>query len=267
MYSTGWLPDKPDSRDYDAADAVPRMRWTGNNYGPVETAIRVDNRRYCSPIENQGSIGSCTAQAVAGLVEMYERVNRRRHTDASRLFLYWVARRLDGFVGDTGAHVRTAMKALRLFGVPPERFWPYETKDFDLEPSAFAFTYAQSRQAITYWRLDVGRRTRDDILDLLKSVIMVKQGVVFGFRVYNYGNERGEFAMPTEGSVHVGGHAVMAVGYDDTYRIGDSVGAIRIRNSWGKNWGDNGYGWLPYDYVRRHYAWDFWTLTQQELAP
>lgn len=158
------------------------------------------------------------------------------------------------------------MKGLHLFGAPPERYWPYRTEQFDTDPPAFTFAYGQSLQAISYWRLDVERRSRADVLTLAKTLLAGRWAVVFGFRVYSYGNERGEFPMPDPGARPKGGHAVLAVGYDDEYRIGNSIGALLIRNSWGTGWGDNGYGWLPYDYVTRRLSSDFWTLMRKETV-
>jgi C1A family cysteine protease len=257
-------------RDYDAEDLDFRLPYIVGQPPPppagtpTETPTKVDHRQYCSPIENQGALGSCTAQAVAGLVEFQERVKYKRYVDVSRLFVYKVARQLDGFRGDTGSYIRSAMKGLRLFGGPPERYWPYVIQDFDKDPPAFAFAYGQSLQAITYWRLDQRNRAREDVLRLAKTLLVNRLAVVFGFVVYSYGNERGEFPMPDKSSRPRGGHAVLAVGYDDAYRIGDSIGALLIRNSWGTGWGDGGYGWLPYGYVTDGLSSDFWTLIRKE---
>lgn len=256
-YTKGWLQDPIDVRDFDAAEVTPLR-------AAQEVPTVVDHRKYCSPIENQGALGSCVAQAVAGLVEFEERVKYGRHVDVSRLFLYKVARQLDGFTGDTGAYIRTAMKGLRLFGAPPERYWPYQVETFDRDPSAFAFAYGQNLQAVNYYRLDCANRPRQQVLDITKNLVNIKHPIVFGFRVYSYGNQYGEFPVPKPGDAPKGGHAVLAVGYDDAHRIGDSIGALLIRNSWGTRWGDNGYGWLPYDYVLKGLSSDFWTLMRKE---
>ena len=131
----GWLPELPDPRDYDiyAHPAISPPR------GALLLPESVDLTEHCSPIENQGQLGSCTAQAVIGCVEYYQRQQRGQHTDASRLFLYKTSRDLHGWVGDTGMYVRSAMKAMSIFGAPPERYWPYDPSKLDAEPGPFAY--------------------------------------------------------------------------------------------------------------------------------
>ena len=67
---------------------------------------------------------------------------------------------------------------------------------------------------------------------------------------------------PTFDAPH-GGQAVVAVGYDDTH-LSTSRGALLIRSSWGRGWGDEGYGWLPYAYVEEQLAVDFWTVIRAD---
>lgn len=90
---------------------------------------------------------------------------------------------------------------------------------------------------------------------------------MFGFTVYNFGNEKGEFAFPGPGETVKGGHAVVAIGYDDGRKIGKEKGALKIRNSWGPGWGEGGYGWLPYRFIEAGLAVDFWSLFRQEYVP
>lgn len=261
-YATGWLPELPDHRDWDAVDVIEKDGFRPPAFSDDSPAV--DIRPYCSPVEDQGRLGSCTAQAVAGLVEYLERRIFRRHTDVSRLFLYKVARQLDGFVGDTGAYIRTAMKGLFLFGAPPERFWPYNVAEFDADPSAFVYAYGQSLQSISYYRVDQPNRSAGDVLKFTKALVAGFRPVVLGFRVYGVDNAKGEFPFPESGERPRGGHAVMVVGYDDNRVIGNYRGALLVRNSWGTGWGEGGYGWLPYEYVLRRLASDFWTLNRSE---
>lgn len=125
----GWLPDYPDFRDYtvEHENVKSLLVPTGVTKTKKGTAPAVDLRAWCSPIEDQGSLGSCTAHAGAGMVEYYERRAFNRHIDASRLFLYKVTRNLLHWNGDTGAFLRSTMGALVLFGVPPEEYWPYKS--------------------------------------------------------------------------------------------------------------------------------------------
>lgn len=258
---TGWLRDLPDIRDWDALTAVPKVTDT---LTAKKEPTQFDARKFCSPIEAQGRLGSCVAQAVVGMAEYLERRTYQKHIDASRLFVYKMARQLDGLQGDSGAYIRTAMKALRLFGAPPERYWPYDVARFDEDPPGFAFALGQNWQALSYLRLDINDRSRIECLNVMKRLIQYHLPVVFGFRVYSFGNEDGEFPMPEPGQSAYGGHAVLAVGYDNDRVIDKSRGALLIRNSWGTKWGQDGYGWLPYDYVTKYLSADFWVLLRKE---
>jgi C1A family cysteine protease len=286
----GWLPDYPDFKDYTAdhnevssikkqlgqVDSVKAMLAKSGVAKPVKLTVpaSVDLRSWCSPIENQESIGSCTAHAGVGIVEYFERRAFGKHIDASRLFLYKTTRNLLRWTGDTGAFLRSTMGALVLFGVPPEEYLPYVVADFDKEPSAFCYAFAQSFQAISYYRLDPMGTTRESLLAQIKANLSAGIPAMFGFTVYNSISQAattGKIPYPTAGDKIAGGHAISAVGYDDTMKIKntnpgavETKGALLIRNSWGTGWGLGGYGWLPYDYVLKGLAGDWWVLLKNE---
>jgi len=298
----GWLPDYPDVRDYteEHDELAPRLKNLGQRdsvrdmlakiehpvregaAGPQKGATRskdeppaaADLREWCSDIEDQGSLGSCTAQAAAGIVEYFERKAFGKHIDCSMLFLYKATRNLLRMRGDTGAFLRATMGAMTLFGVPPEEYWPYDIERFDEEPTSFLYAFAQSYQSISYYRLDPPGTRKDTLLKKVKKHIASGLPSMFGFTVYSsiaQAARTGKIPFPASGERVAGGHAVAAVGYDDAVVIRNTAagaretsGALLIRNSWGSGWGDGGYGWLPYEYVLKGLAVDWWSLLKNE---
>lgn len=278
----GWLPDYPDFRDFtpQASKApegesrnVPDLLATLDaEETTAKLPSQVDLRAGFSPVENQLTIGSCTANAGVGLLEYFERSASGRSLDASRLFLYKATRNLMGQTGDTGAFLRMTMQAMVLFGIPPEEHWPYDIAAFDVEPTPFCYAFAQNYRSIQYYRLDPpGQEDPEPLLARIKTNLAAKLPSMFGFTVYasysQAASAGGAFPMPMGNERRVGGHAIVACGYDDKKEIINSApgasptkGALLIRNSWSDGWGDGGYGWLPYEYVRRGLARDWWSL-------
>ncbi len=299
----GWLRDAPDIRDYfldlpESSDAMSAEAVVMEKpleqraalsdvltkitfpYPPPKESFR--NVRFCSPVQDQGSLGSCTAQAGVGLLEYYQRRVHGKHVDASNRFVYKATRNLLGWTGDTGAFCRTTMAALAAFGAPPEHYLPYTTGPaFDDEPSAFLYSFAQNYQGLIYHRLD-GVTTKLPLLVRIKMMLAIGWPLMFGFSVYQsigQAGASGEVPFPAPQESRIGGHAVLAVGYDDDKVITNTnphgprtKGAILFKNSWGTDWGcvppehgtERGYGWLPYDYIVTSQAVDWWNLTKCE---
>ncbi len=296
-YGMGWLPDYPDFHYYtvDKAGLGLRLKQAGQTDSvkdmltklkvakiPVKLPATVDLRPWYSPIEDQKSLGSCTANAGVGIVEYFERRAFGNHIDGSRLFLYKVTRKLLHLSGDTGASISATMGGLALFGVPPEEYWPYRVDppfspdEFDEEPPAFCYAFAQSYQAITYYKYDPPGTTPDVVLGRVKTNLAAGLPAMFGFVVYSsisQAGTTGKIPFPAAGERVLGGHAIDVAGYDDTMKIKntnpggrETTGAFLIRNSWGTGWGDHGYGWFPYDYVTARMAVDWWSLLKNEYV-
>jgi C1A family cysteine protease len=280
---TGWLPPMPDLNDYseehDEIKPIIEKLGISTKSEKLSLSSTVDLRSYCSPIENQGGIGSCTAHAAAGIVEYFERRAFTKHIDCSRLFIYKTTRDLMGVDGDTGAWLRNAMGALVLCGAPPERYWKYTDSipDFDKEPTAFVYSVADNFQALRYFCHDPLGRTipTATVLNSIKKYLAVGIPSMFGFwgfQSFDSTNVVGGIPYPCAGETAQWGHAVVAVGYDDNKKIKntkcnkETVGALLIRNSWGTTWGDAGYGWLPYQYVIDKLALDFWSLISMDYV-
>lgn len=275
---TGWLPPMPDLRDYtiEHPTVVPAAKKLGiaqGPRGPSTPPAKVDLRQWCSPIENQGNLGSCSAHAGMGIVEYFEGRAFGKHIDGSRLFLYKTTRDLMGVTGDTGAWLRNVMGALALCGVPAEKYWPYTDRvpDFDKEPTAFVYAVADNYEAVSYFCHDPQGQNIPPANVLATVKAWLAAGIpsmfgFFGFASFNNTNVRGGIPYPCPGEQAQWGHAIVAIGYDDAMKITNTkcnrqtTGALLIRNSWGTAWGDNGYGWLPYDYVLNRIALDFWSL-------
>lgn len=289
--SMGWLPDYPDFRDLTVENNSVSLRLQGlgqkdsirkmlsktgaQKSGAAALPKSVSLVSWFSPVEDQGELGSCTANAGVGLVEYFERRAFGKHIDASRLFLYKATRNLMREKGDTGAFLRSTMGALVLFGIPPEAYWPYDIANFDQEPTAFCYAFAQNYQPISYYRLDPPGTTADQLLTRIKTNLASGLPSIFGFTVYSSINQAdatgGGIPYPTKGDKIEGGHAIVAAGYNDDMMIKntgaggrETKGALLIRNSWGDSWGDKGYGWLPYEYVLKGLADDWWSLLKNE---
>jgi len=269
----GWVPDLPDARDYtyrhdEVVQLLRRLKRSRRKTLPNEVDLRRDEEgEYFTPPEDQGPLNCSSACAVLGLVEYFERRVRGRTFEGSKLFLYKVTRnRLQKrlrVMGDTGADLRTTLKTLVHFGVPPEEHWPYDVDHFDDEPSAFLYSLAKPLREVRYFRLDEPNCDGVKTWEVVKSFLAAGFPVAFGFPVPTSLTADANVPYRPDLDSIRGGQAAVAVGYK-TNHFGRGQHALLIRSSWGSRWGDHGNGWLPTCFLRSRLARDFWTLVSEQ---
>jgi C1A family cysteine protease len=242
----GWVRDLPDTRDY--LYSAPLFRF------PHGLPAAVDLRPECPPVYDQGQLGSCTGNGIAGAIEFDQKKQGTPEFTPSRLFIYYNERVIEGTVNqDAGAQIRDGIKAVAKLGAPPENDWPYDIAEFTKKPPAKAYADAKKDIVTSYSRV---------AQDLTQMHGCIASGFpfVFGFTVYESFESQevaqtGMVPMPSPGESVLGGHCVVAVGYDDTQRT------FIIRNSWGTGWGERGYCQMPYEYlISPHLSSDLWTI-------
>jgi C1A family cysteine protease len=241
----GWIPDLPDDRDH--LYAAPPVFLSAL---PPFTDLRM----HCPEVYDQGQLGSCTANAIGGAIE-FERLKQNLPDYVpSRLFIYYNERVIEGTVNsDSGAMIRDGIKSVASQGVCPEPEWPYDISKFTEKPPAKAYSDAKSDRAVSYQSL-----VQD--LNQMRGCLASGYPFIFGFTVYESFESQtvaqtGHVPMPGPLERAVGGHAVMAVGYDDASQ------SFLVRNSWGAAWGIAGYFTMPYTYlIQDGLASDLWTI-------
>jgi C1A family cysteine protease len=246
----GWVPDLPDGRDMMYA-APPRVLKA--------LPPKVDLADQCPDVYDQGQLGSCTANAI-GAAHQFDQIKQGEPSPfvPSRLFIYYNERAMEGTVdADSGAQIRDGVRSLVKQGAPPESLWPYDIDDFQDKPPDSVYEEAKKHQAVRYQRLT-------QTLSQLKGCLAEGFPFVFGFTVYDSFESQqvatdGHAPMPGAGEAQLGGHAVLAVGYDEGKQW------FKVRNSWGSTWGDGGYFTLPYPYLLQGtLSRDFWTIRSVE---
>lgn len=263
----GWIPDLPDHRDhyvtFKTIDAPKDIKKKAEGKKEI-----VDLRPLIGgfKIFNQGHLGSCTANALAASFHFtLHKENVENHADLkdftpSRLFIYYNERYVEGSVDqDAGAMLRDGVKVMAKMGVCPESMWKYDDADdfFKKQPSKECYDFAQKCTVKNYARVE-----QDKNVEQMKACIKHGYPFVFGFTVLTSFQEAakdGKMVMPQKNDQVRGGHAVCAVGYDDFQQC------FIVRNSWGEEWGDKGYFYMPYAYIcEPQLAQDFWAINWVE---
>jgi C1A family cysteine protease len=245
----GWNHDLPDGRDLMYA-------------APPEVVAKlppvVDLRKRCPEVYDQGQLGSCTANAIGAALEFDQMKQKESAFTPSRLFIYYNERVIEGTVeSDSGAQIRDGVKSVNKQGAPPETEWQYDIAKFRDKPPKNAYDDAAKHEAVLYQRLT-------PTLGQLKGCLAAGYPFVFGFVVYeSFEGEQvastGQAQLPQAGEKQIGGHAVLAVGYEESEQ------RFIVRNSWGPSWGMSGYFTLPYPYLLQGtLSSDFWTIRSVE---
>lgn len=248
----GWRPSLPDVRDL--YHSFPRVASV-----PAEVDLR--NSGFLPPIWDQSQIGSCVPHGVGAAYSFsLARQGVEQGFTPSRLFLYYNGRVIEGTVGyDSGLTITDGAKVLNRFGAPPETDWVYDITKYTEKPPAQAYADGLERQSIKYARVAQNASA-------MKQCLAAGTPIVIGFTVYESFEsdavaQTGDVPMPKSGEQVMGGHCVVVVGY--TVRNGKPVWIIR--NSWGTEWGDAGYCYMPQSYLTNtNLASDFWTVQQVE---
>lgn len=237
--------DEPDTRDFIYSAAA-----------PIITPPIVDNSPYCSAVEDQAQTSSCTGNAIVGVVEYEENLEKETFVDLSRLFVYYNERSMEGDIAqDGGAQIRDGIKSVATLGICQESLWPFDDQHLYLKPTTEAYADALKHTALLY------RRVNQTITDV-EHVLASGHTIVVGISIYaSFESDEvaktGLVPMPDPHEECMGGHAVVVVGYDRPKRL------FKLRNSWGPAWGNAGYFFLPYDYLLNpQLGSDFWTITK-----
>lgn len=218
-----------------------------------ELPPHVDLRKSCGAVYDQLHVCSCSANALASLLVFVGNVEKRPIAAPSRLFLYYNARKLEGTLPkDGGATIRSGLKVAAKLGACSEELWPYELANVAHEPSPHCYEDAKQTRALKYLRIAQN-------LDHLRACLAEGYAFIFGMQAYEQSfvqaQHTGTLPMPGAGETLMGGHAVLAVGYDDRSK------SITALNSLGSSWGKNGYFSIPYTFVAdADLAYDFWTI-------
>ena len=236
MSKLGCIRDKFDERDHLMRAYLPLVKLPG----------KVDYTAKSSPVRDQGNEGTCVGFATAtGMKEYQEMLDYKKLVSLSPRYVYNECKKIDGMPGEEGTTIRAAMAVLSKKGVCQEKFWPYSPHQKN-KPKKGAVTNAKKFCVKSYAR----------ILNLseLRSNLYSKGPCVIGVEVFNsfMTTRTGVISMPGKSEDPLGGHAICPVGYDNSKKL------VKFKNSWAGDWGNKGYGFLPYAYIER-YMMDAWS--------
>lgn len=242
----GWKKDSHDSRDFIFKMVSPKL-------GPLPSFV--DLRPSCPPVYDQGQLGSCTANAIGAALQFEQMRQKITSFEPSRLFIYFNERDAEGTIQeDSGAMIRTGIKVVNRLGFCADDLWPYNPSKFATRPDPLCYSVATGHRSLLYERIN------DGDLQNMKACLASGFPFVFGITVFDSFEstdmtKTGVLQLPASTENTLGGHAVLAVGYDEP------SARFIVRNSWGADWGQNGYFTIPFEYLSRtDLASDFWSI-------
>lgn len=247
----GWIPDKPDARDFIFPLKLSRAAL------PASVDLTLTHN---VPVVDQGALGSCTGNGIAGALAYLQEVEGVSMKYPSRLFIYYNERVIEGSVSqDAGAEIRDGIKSVVAQGFCPETDWPYTISKFTTKPSATAYADALKDLVQTYQKVSVDAAS-------LMTALASGYPVIVGFTVYDsfMNSVDGNMPMPDVNNESIqGGHCVIVVGYDQ------QTSRFKFQNSWGTSWGTGGFGTLPFAYLGSPvFGGDYWIVTgDQSVVP
>lgn len=230
-------PSKPDARDLAYAASQVQLP----NY--------VNLKEFDSNVENQGNLGSCTSNAITNGYELMVKIlYPDSFVELSRLFVYYHSRLFsDDLDNDAGAYIRDGLKSIKNYGVCAEELWPYNIEKYDDQPYPRCYLDATKRKITSYNILF----TNEEIKEVLSGKRPVVVCIEIFYEFNDVTKENPYVKLPNTFTYSLGNHAILLIGYDD------SINCFLMKNSYGNDWGDNGYGFIPYDYITE-YACERW---------
>lgn len=261
--SGGWIRDLPAHNDLVAgqSEAESLLECIPDDACLRGLPRQLDLREDCGPIYDQLDFPTSTAHACTSMAQFYLKRAIGRTIYPSRLFLHHNAQRLSG-LHEASVSLRTTLTAMIQFGLPDEKHWDYDASLFGKVPDAFVYGFDNPLRGCQVLRLDGASQPRD-LLAEIKIYVAAGFAAVMGFPVFRF-DRSPDICFPVKTDAYEFGQAALIVGYDDVRRIRSEKGAFLIQNSWGEDWGDQGFGWLPYRYVLERLAVDFWVMLNRD---
>lgn len=275
QFGMGYIPDIPTVEDYTVEDVKKELpKEILNGLNKIDTPVlptEVDNRKWCSAIQAQGTLGSCTAQAAISMMEYMQNKVYGSYQDGSRLFVYWNTRSYMGpqYINiDSGAFNRLTMKTIVKLGIPEEVNWKYNVNVFTKEPPKSVYDDAVSNKAVKYFRLDGDSQYGEVYTNRIKTFLSNGYAMMTGFpgydNIYKVTKSNPVLQFPNKTNKLLGGHAVMLCGYSDDMPYNVGKGCFLAQNSWDTSYGDGGFFYIPYKFFNDAMAIDTWAATDIE---